>query len=56
MMDTPGMKEKFPRARLAIRILEVVGERGLLEDLVWVTFMKEYERKLKADKGDEESD
>jgi hypothetical protein len=53
MMDTPGMKEKFPRARLAIRILEVASERGLFEDLVWDTFMKEYERKLKADeKGD----
>jgi hypothetical protein len=56
MMDTPGMKEKFPRARLAIRILEVASGRGLFEDLVWETFMKEYERKLKADEESESVD
>jgi hypothetical protein len=60
MMDTPGMKKKFPRAAYAIRILEVASERGWFEELNWKTFMKEYERALerkrKADEGGEESD
>jgi hypothetical protein len=56
MMDTPGMKKKFPRAAYAIRILEVASERGWFEELNWKTFMKEYERKRKADEGGEESD
>jgi hypothetical protein len=56
MRDTPGMKEKFPRAKLAIRILEVASEKGWFEELNWETFVKEYDRKRKADKKDEESD
>ena len=56
MRDTPGMKKKFPRAAYAIRILEVASERGWFEELNWDIFMKEYERKRKADEGDEESD
>jgi len=56
MMDTPGMKKKFPRAAYAIRILEVAGARGWFEELNWKTFIKEYERKRKADEGGEESD
>ena len=56
MMDTPGMKKKFPRAAYAIRILEVASERGWFEELNWKTFIKEYERKRKADEGGEESD
>jgi len=56
MRDTPGMKKKFPRAAYAIRILEVASERGWFEELNWKTFMKEYERKRKADEGGEESD
>ena len=53
MRDTPGMKEKFPRAAYAIRILEVASERGWFEELNWDAFMKEYERKRKADEGEE---
>ena len=53
MRDTPGMKKKFPRAAYAIRILEVASERGWFEELNWEAFMKEYERKRKADEGDE---
>lgn len=56
MRDTPGMKKKFPRAAYAIRILEVASERGWFEELNWETFVKEYERKRKADAGEEESD
>lgn len=56
MRDTPGMKKKFPRAAYAIRILEVASERGWFEELNWETFMKEYNRKRKADEGGEESD
>jgi hypothetical protein len=56
MKDTPGMKEKFPRAKLAIRMLEVASEKGWFEELNWKTFMNEYDRERKANEKDEESD
>jgi hypothetical protein len=41
-----GMKEKWPRAKLAIRILEVANEKGWLNDLAM--FVSEEEKSRRA--------